>query len=107
MPDCTKAIQPRFKMTLAYTNRGMHWHIQKTPDLVRALADFNKAIELSPEYVTAIAGRAEVFRLQGKFDQAVTDFNKALKLRRMIALRCSISAMPWLARAMLRRQSPP
>jgi tetratricopeptide (TPR) repeat protein len=46
----------------------------------QALADFNRAIELDPNYVWAIASRGVVYGQMGKYDQALADFNRAIEL---------------------------
>ncbi len=45
-----------------------------------ALADFNKAISLDPNYAQAYANRGLIYRQTGKLDLALADYNKALQL---------------------------
>ena len=45
-----------------------------------ALADFNKAISLDPNYAQAYANRGLIYRKTGKLDLALADYNKALQL---------------------------
>ena len=45
-----------------------------------ALADFNKAISLDPNYAQAYANRALLYRQTGKPDLALADYNKALSI---------------------------
>jgi len=45
-----------------------------------ALANFNRAIELQPNYAWAIASRGETYRLMEHYDEALADFNRAVEL---------------------------
>lgn len=46
----------------------------------KAIADYNQAIRINPNYAWAYAGRAETYRWLTQYDQAIADFNKATKL---------------------------
>jgi tetratricopeptide (TPR) repeat protein len=46
----------------------------------RALADFNRAIELNPEDATALGGRGETYRAMGRYEEALADFDRGLEL---------------------------
>ena len=45
-----------------------------------ALAAFNKAIELNPQYANAYLNRGNVYCSFGKYNQAIKDYNKAIEL---------------------------
>lgn len=45
-----------------------------------ALADYGKAIELSPEEDWVIANRGETFRLMRRYEEALADFDRAIEL---------------------------
>lgn len=63
---------------LAYTNRGA---IRKeNHQYEKALADFNKAIQLGKNDFKAFANRGAVYSDLGRFDKAVTDYKKASAL---------------------------
>ena len=47
----------------------------KTED---ALADFNKAISLDPNYGQAFANRGQIYRKTKRLDQAMSDYERAL-----------------------------
>jgi tetratricopeptide (TPR) repeat protein len=49
-------------------------------DLVGALSDFNRAIELDPNYSAAYFSRGLVLRRQADYDGAISDFTKAIEL---------------------------
>lgn len=63
---------------LAYTNRGA---IRKeNHQYSKALADFNKAIQLGKNDFKAFANRGAVYSDLGQFDNALADYNKAITL---------------------------
>jgi protein O-mannosyl-transferase len=63
----------------AYYNRGFFFVNEKKYD--RALEDFNKAIELKPNYTDAYLNRGFVFMDEKRYDRALEDFNKAIELK--------------------------
>jgi tetratricopeptide (TPR) repeat protein len=62
----------------AYSCRGLAR--QGQGDLIVAIADFTKAIELDPKSALFYANRASALLLQGKAVEAQHDFDRALKL---------------------------
>ncbi len=47
----------------------------------KAIAEYNKAIELNPEYAEAYYNRGTAYAQgKGQFDQAISDFTKAIEL---------------------------
>ena len=56
------------------------WRSEPKGDLDGALADFNKAIELKPDYVNAYDARGNVRSKKGDLDGALADYNKAIGL---------------------------
>lgn len=46
----------------------------------RALAEFNKALNLSPDFVSALFNRGLVYLQMGQYDQAVADFDKVVEI---------------------------
>jgi tetratricopeptide (TPR) repeat protein len=46
----------------------------------KAIADYNQAISLDPDYAWAYAGRGETYRWLEQYDQAIADFDKAIEL---------------------------
>ena len=49
-------------------------------DFDRAIEDFNKAIDLKPDYAKAYYNRGIAYGDKGDFDRAIEDFNKAIDL---------------------------
>jgi tetratricopeptide (TPR) repeat protein len=49
-------------------------------DSSRAVADYNRAIEVDPGYALAFYNRGMTYHAQQKFDQAMADINQAIKL---------------------------
>ena len=44
-----------------------------------ALADFDRAIELDPDYAWAIANRGEAYEALGRYEEALADFDRAME----------------------------
>ncbi|MBN1819188.1 MAG: tetratricopeptide repeat protein [Prolixibacteraceae bacterium] len=64
---------------LPYYNRGVTLMNEENTD--QALIDFNKAIELEPEYTEAYVNRGIILRDNNRTSEALSDFNKALILK--------------------------
>ena len=79
---CTRLIEKggRTNSDLAtiYTHRGKAWDEKDEED--RALADYNKALELDPNNADAYFDRGVYFFDKKVYGRAITDFNKALDL---------------------------
>ena len=96
--DFTKAIElfeDPDKLIDAYYNRGLtygrfiHYYNKPFgPEIVdkyhKALADFDKVLELDPTYVLAYAGKGDVYYRYGDFDNGTVEFNKALESEDLI-----------------------
>jgi tetratricopeptide (TPR) repeat protein len=62
----------------AYYYRGLA--NRRLNNLDWAVADYNKALELDPNYTTVYISRGFVFALQKKYDMAIRDYSTAIKL---------------------------
>ena len=60
----------------AYVWRGEAF--EQKNDLPKALADFNKSVEIDAKYVAAYYGRARVYEKQKEFEKAVGEYSLAL-----------------------------
>lgn len=69
---------------LAYYNRGVAYYNKRQDD--KAVEDYNKAIELDPNYANAYNNRGLIYYNKGEYDMAIEDFNKAIKLNLTFAL---------------------
>jgi tetratricopeptide (TPR) repeat protein len=61
-----------------YNNRGLAY--KKQGELDKAIADYNKAIELDPQLAVAYYNRGKDYEDQGELDKAIADFTKAIEL---------------------------
>ncbi len=81
-----KIIPRRFMKNLAfaiaYNNRGYTYNSIGNYD--QAIKDFNKAIELNPNYATAYANRAHTYRKLGITSLAEADEKKGCGARKAI-----------------------
>jgi tetratricopeptide (TPR) repeat protein len=62
----------------ALFRRGRHW--MRKGDLKAALADFDRAIELLPDFADALSSRAECLDMLGRGDAARPDYERARRL---------------------------
>lgn len=65
-------------LALSFFNRGIAWTRKSDSD--RALADFNRAIQVDATYARAYSARGAVYGKQGQTDLALIDFNRAIAL---------------------------
>jgi len=57
---------------VAYTDLGQYQ---------RAIADYNKAIRLRPDYARAYSNRGSVYQALGQLQRAIKDYNQAIRLK--------------------------
>jgi len=80
---CTVIIRSRHpvqaELPVAYYNRG-HAYAEKSQP-IRALADFERALQLKPNYADALLGRGEILAQKGKWRRAVWDYDRAIRLK--------------------------
>ncbi len=61
-----------------YFNRGNAYSDQG--DFIQAVSDYNKAIEINPDYPEAYYNRGSIYYTQGNFTQALSDYNRAIEI---------------------------
>jgi len=85
--DFTMAISVKPDCVQAYVERGLAAGALAKNDgnlaeaSVRAVADYNKAIELDPAYAPAYYNRGVVMQANGEFENAKADFIRVTKLK--------------------------
>ncbi len=79
---CTAVIRSGHQtpedLARAYFNRGRAWSDKGQFD--RAIADFDQAIRLDPEYPDAFNNRGVAYAGKGQFDRAIEDYDRAIAL---------------------------
>jgi tetratricopeptide (TPR) repeat protein len=79
---CTRQISSgRFEghdLAVSHYNRGLEYH--RKGDLDRAIADYNEAIRLDPEYTHPLNNRGAAFHSKKMYDRAIGDYNQAILL---------------------------
>ena len=58
--------------------RGRAHHLHGAPD--KAIADYNKAIEIDPRSALAYGARGSAYCARGEYDKAIADHNKAIEI---------------------------
>ncbi|HEY4081090.1 MAG TPA: retroviral-like aspartic protease family protein [Burkholderiaceae bacterium] len=79
LDDCDEAVHREGKAGVAYNTRG--WLRLRQGDASKALADFDRALELNPNFVWAVYGRGIARRKLGDEAAGQADLAAARKLR--------------------------
>lgn len=64
-------------LALVYSVRGLHFEQRK--EFGKALADFDRAIQLDPNNAAPYGGRGAVYLEQGEYDRAISAFGEAIR----------------------------
>ena len=75
---CSTIIRGDAKDAMAHYKRGVAYQFKG--DVDRAIADYNKAIELRPSYARAYESRGSAYASKGVYTNAVADVTKASEL---------------------------
>jgi serine/threonine protein kinase/Tfp pilus assembly protein PilF len=81
--DATKAIELKPDFPAAFMIRGSAYSFipdENNKSFLKAFDDFDKTINLMPNYAQAWANRANAYFALGKTDWAVSDFTEAIRL---------------------------
>lgn len=83
--DNTRAIElePRYNPG-AYLNRGNDFATRK--DFDRAIADYNRSIEIDAEFEQAYSARGDIHRKRMDFAKAMADYTKCIVLNPKVAI---------------------
>jgi len=76
--SCTTLIERGRKDAVAFNSRGAAY--QAKGDLDKAIADYDQAITLKPDYAAAYENRARAFASKGDYTRALADVTKAGEL---------------------------
>ncbi len=87
-------------LTLAKVHTGRGVALVKLGRAAEALADHSRAIELAPDFATAIANRGSAYNALGEFEKAIGDLDRAIALdsKRAVALNSRAWALHKLGR---------
>ncbi|MFH0787169.1 MAG: tetratricopeptide repeat protein [Pseudomonadota bacterium] len=66
-------------LVLALNNRGIAYRLNGSYD--RAIADYDRSIELKPDFAAGYSNRGLAFAKTGQYDVAIADFNQAIRLK--------------------------
>ena len=80
---CTAVIQAGRqildRLAFAYNNRGVAYRLKAEYD--KAIADFDEAIKLRPDYPNAFNNRGVAYRNKGDLDHAMADYDQSITLK--------------------------
>jgi tetratricopeptide (TPR) repeat protein len=91
--DQVKEPVPILDQTTIYFYRG-NSYLSKS-DSKSAIADYNQALKLKPDYADAYINRGLAYINQGNYTQAIADYNQALKLKPDFALAYNNRALAY------------
>jgi tetratricopeptide (TPR) repeat protein len=74
----TREVPWKLLLAWAYNNRGIAW--RHKGDYSRAIADYDEAIRLTPEFWLAYANRGVAWNGKGDHNRAIADYDEAIKL---------------------------
>jgi lipoprotein NlpI len=95
---CTRAIESgKYSgeaLSRLHFNRAIEWGVKSDHD--RAIADYDAAIKLSPNFIDALYNRGSAWAHKGESDRAIADYDAALKLSPKDATTIAARAVEWI-----------
>ncbi len=89
---------PRKQQAEAYTVRGAAYLGKDLYD--QAIADFNQALALNPNYAEAYSNRGAAYLGKDLYDQAIADSNQALALNPNLAVAYTVRGAAYLGKGL-------
>ena len=80
----------------AYGNRGICWKAKK--QYAKAIADYNKAIEISPKNAKTYYNLGNIWLTKKQYDKAIADYNKAIEINPRYARAYGNRGICWKAK---------
>jgi tetratricopeptide (TPR) repeat protein len=80
---CTRLIESG-QLTVEESSRAFHHRgraYRSTLKFDRAIADYNEAVRLKPDYGDALLDRADAFIGKNELDRAIADYSEAIRLK--------------------------
>jgi len=77
-PSPRVVAEPDLPNARAYINRGIAW--QNKGDYDKAIADYNRAIELDPKNADSYSRRGDLRFRKDDYDQAIADYTRSIEL---------------------------
>ena len=94
LQGCTNLIDANSQtgddLAVIYTNRG-NAHRDKG-DFDKAVVDFDRAIQINPNFTTAYYNRGLAYRVTGNVDAAIADDDKAIEIKPDFAIAYYVRA---------------
>jgi tetratricopeptide (TPR) repeat protein len=75
---CSILIRENSRNADAYFSQGIAYRNKDEHD--RAIADYNKAIEIDPKLAAAYRSRGNAYADKGEYDRAIMDYTKAIEI---------------------------
>jgi tetratricopeptide (TPR) repeat protein len=91
-------------LAISYYNRGIFYYDKDDND--RAIADYTKALELSPNYTSAFNNRGNAYAAKGELDRAIADYDQAIKIDPKDPFRWNNRGLAWKRKGLFDRAIP-
>jgi tetratricopeptide (TPR) repeat protein len=90
---CSKVISKDRRAAWAYVHRGISWTEKSNFD--EAIADFNQAIKLEPNFPLAFNERGRAWMEKAEYQKAIADLNEAIRLEPKFQLAYNNRGAVW------------